>query len=140
MRRRKRKIRATSTFRHPLSDDDDDDDDDVDDDEHVRSFDSTHQHVPYDATHDYHVSLEVETNLHEDHGNTSERDSVVYRESHENEPQPPGPLEPEMSGRHLVSREEALYEVHEDGVDQSGSEDDDDGKEAEMEEDEDAHR
>ena len=29
MRRRKRKIRATSTFRHPLSDDDDDDDDDV---------------------------------------------------------------------------------------------------------------
>ena len=31
MRRRKRKLRAISTFRHLLSDDDDDDDDDEDD-------------------------------------------------------------------------------------------------------------
>ncbi|MCO5614306.1 hypothetical protein L7F22_068584 [Adiantum nelumboides] len=68
-----------------------------------------HDHIAYDASHDYHVSLDVDNDPHSGHAQLSEADQV-YQAYHVNDPQA-HISESELTGSHLVS--EQAYEAQE---------------------------
>jgi hypothetical protein len=82
-------------------------------------------HGPYDASHDYRISLDAEMNLHED---TSEKDAS---NSH-------GSVS-KMSEGQLVCGQEVVYEIHEDEVEAHYPRSDDDGEDFNLDDEEDAY-
>eukprot|EP00250_Pteridium_aquilinum_P011598 c20181_g1_i1 orf=316-3120(+) len=101
-----------------------------------------HDHGAYDVSHDYHVSLDVDSDPHSAHPQMSEVEQV-YQAYHVSEPQT-HVSESECTGGHLVS--EQAYEAQEnegdypqEPVSEEDEEDDDAELEEAYEEDEDEH-
>ncbi|KAI5059777.1 hypothetical protein GOP47_0026096 [Adiantum capillus-veneris] len=91
-----------------------------------------HDHIAYDASHDYHVSLDVDNDPHSGHTQLSEVDQV-YQAYHVNDTQA-HISESELTGSHLVS--EQAYEAQENEGDYpqepvSGEDEEDDDAELE---------